>query len=513
MPGDCHELSEVGLGHHDGTGVGGDGRCAGAAAILPPVDGDEQDADRHDRSKHHGGPAHGAHGARLLLRTGPCVRPGADHRIRGGSGARVRDVAPVGRLVEVRVHGRNVPRPSASALLTDRGGAPPGAINAWAHVEYWIQSATVRTSSPPRRSPWPALPQHPFDLLDLDALLSDEEKAIRDTVRDVRRRPDPARRRRLVRGRADPRARAGPGARRPRPARACTSRATAAPARAPSATAWPASSSRPATPASARFVSRAGLAGDVRDPALRLRGAEAGVAAPHGRRRGDRLLRPDRARLRLQPGGMRTAAKRDGDDWVLNGTKMWITNGSDRRRRRGVGRAPTTGHPRLRRPDRHPWLLRPRDPPASCRCGPRSPPSSSSRTSACPPTPCCRRSRACAARSPASTRPASASSSARSAPPATASRPRSTTSIDARAVRQADRRLPAHPEEARRHGARARQGLSCSRCTSAGSRTPAALRPEQVSVGKLNNVREALAIARECRARSWAATASPSSTR
>jgi glutaryl-CoA dehydrogenase len=28
------------------------------------------------------------------------------------------------------------------------------------------------------------------------------------------------------------------------------------------------------------------------------------------------------------PGSMRTTAKRDGDDWVLNGTKMWITNGS-----------------------------------------------------------------------------------------------------------------------------------------------------------------------------------------
>ncbi|MBA2774249.1 MAG: acyl-CoA dehydrogenase family protein [Nocardioidaceae bacterium] len=28
------------------------------------------------------------------------------------------------------------------------------------------------------------------------------------------------------------------------------------------------------------------------------------------------------------PGGMRTRAKRDGSDWVLNGTKMWITNGS-----------------------------------------------------------------------------------------------------------------------------------------------------------------------------------------
>ena len=28
------------------------------------------------------------------------------------------------------------------------------------------------------------------------------------------------------------------------------------------------------------------------------------------------------------PAGMRTTAKNDGEDWVLNGTKMWITNGS-----------------------------------------------------------------------------------------------------------------------------------------------------------------------------------------
>jgi glutaryl-CoA dehydrogenase len=28
------------------------------------------------------------------------------------------------------------------------------------------------------------------------------------------------------------------------------------------------------------------------------------------------------------PAGMRTFARRDGNDWVLNGTKMWITNGS-----------------------------------------------------------------------------------------------------------------------------------------------------------------------------------------
>ena len=28
------------------------------------------------------------------------------------------------------------------------------------------------------------------------------------------------------------------------------------------------------------------------------------------------------------PAAMRTRARRDGDDWVLNGRKMWITNGS-----------------------------------------------------------------------------------------------------------------------------------------------------------------------------------------
>jgi glutaryl-CoA dehydrogenase len=28
------------------------------------------------------------------------------------------------------------------------------------------------------------------------------------------------------------------------------------------------------------------------------------------------------------PGGMRTRARRDGDDWILHGQKMWITNGS-----------------------------------------------------------------------------------------------------------------------------------------------------------------------------------------
>ncbi len=37
------------------------------------------------------------------------------------------------------------------------------------------------------------------------------------------------------------------------------------------------------------------------------------------------LTEPDHG---SDPGSMRTTAKRDGDDWVLHGTKMWITNGS-----------------------------------------------------------------------------------------------------------------------------------------------------------------------------------------
>ncbi|KIE27014.1 acyl-CoA dehydrogenase [Streptomyces sp. MUSC 125] len=37
------------------------------------------------------------------------------------------------------------------------------------------------------------------------------------------------------------------------------------------------------------------------------------------------LTEPDRG---SDPASMRTHAKRDGDDWVLNGRKMWITNGS-----------------------------------------------------------------------------------------------------------------------------------------------------------------------------------------
>jgi glutaryl-CoA dehydrogenase len=37
------------------------------------------------------------------------------------------------------------------------------------------------------------------------------------------------------------------------------------------------------------------------------------------------LTEPDHG---SDPGGMRTSARRDGTDWIMNGAKMWITNGS-----------------------------------------------------------------------------------------------------------------------------------------------------------------------------------------
>ena len=56
---------------------------------------------------------------------------------------------------------------------------------------------------------------------------------------------------------------------------------------------------------------------------------------------------------------MKTFARRDGDDWVLNGSKRWIGLASIAQRRGRVG-ADRRRHPRLPRADRHPGLLRAR---------------------------------------------------------------------------------------------------------------------------------------------------------
>ncbi len=91
------------------------------------------------------------------------------------------------------------------------------------------------------------------------------------------------------------------------------------------------------------------------------------------------------------PGGMRTNAKRDGDDWILNGTKMWITNGSIADVA-WSGLEPTTACADLSFPP----TLRDSPPPRSrtrCRSGRRSPRNWCSRTCVCLPRRCCPSSR------------------------------------------------------------------------------------------------------------------------
>ena len=67
------------------------------------------------------------------------------------------------------------------------------------------------------------------------------------------------------------------------------------------------------------------------------------------------------------PGGMLTTAKRDGDDWILNGRKMWITNGTcsqvaivwARAEEGIVGFAVPTDLPGFSAPEqKHKWSLR-----------------------------------------------------------------------------------------------------------------------------------------------------------
>ena len=60
----------------------------------------------------------------------------------------------------------------------------------------------------------------------------------------------------------------------------------------------------------------------------RQRGAAGGLAAADALRRLARRLLPLRAAGRLRRVAIRTSAVRDGDEYVVNGTKQWISNGS-----------------------------------------------------------------------------------------------------------------------------------------------------------------------------------------
>ena len=136
-------------------------------------------------------------------------------------------------------------------------------------------------------------------------------------------------------------------------------------------------------------------------------GAEGAVDAGDRRRRGDHGRRGHRAGCRLGREGIRTTARREGDTYVLNGAKMFITNGvhadlycvaakTDARRR---SLAPVTmflvekGTPGFRVAARS----------TSTAGAPRTPRSSSSRTAAFRP-------RTCSARRAAASTPSCATS-------------------------------------------------------------------------------------------------------
>ncbi len=112
----------------------------------------------------------------------------------------------------------------------------------------------------------------------------------------------------------------------------------------------------------------AGLAVDVLDPPLRLRGAEERVAAAAGHGRGDRLLRPHRTRLRVQPG--RHAHPRPPRRPRLGAQRHQDVDHQRQPRRRGDGLgADRRRDPRLPGTHRHAGVHRQPDPPQAVAAG------------------------------------------------------------------------------------------------------------------------------------------------
>ena len=134
------------------------------------------------------------------------------------------------------------------------------------------------------------------------------------------------------------------------------------------------------------------------------------------------LTEPD---VGSDPAAMKTRARRDGSDWVINGRKMWITNGSVADVAIG-GLLPMTGFGALScRPT--PGVSPPTRSTTSSRCAPRSPANWCSTTCGCPPTRCCPRLRACGGRYPACRKRGTESFGGRWGPRARRGSPRSIT--------------------------------------------------------------------------------------
>ena len=201
----------------------------------------------------------------------------------------------------------------------------------------------------------------PLDFLAIDGLLDDEERAIRDTVRSfVREKVLPNVGDWFEAG--DPPARADRGARQARAASACTSTATGCRARAPLPTG---STCLELEAGDSGIRSAVSVQGSLAMYSIWRWGSEEQkqrwLPAMHA---GEAigcfgLTEPDAG---SDPGSMRTHARRDGSDWILNGAKMWITNGTIADVAGRLGAHGRRSDPRLPRREGHAGLQRARDP-------------------------------------------------------------------------------------------------------------------------------------------------------
>ena len=266
-----------------------------------------------------------------------------------------------------------------------------------------------------------------------------------------------------------------------------------------SPTAWPAWSSRPATPGVRSLVS---VQGSLAMFAIWRFGSEEqkqqwlpGMAA------GDAigcfgLTEPDHG---SDPASMKTRAERDGDDWILHGTKMWITNAPVADVAVVWARTDDGHRAGFVVPMDTPGRDRERDPPQAVAARLVDRRDRARRGAAARRRPSCRRRSGCKAplslpdRGPVrhrwgalgAARDCLETAIAYSRRPGSSSASRSPASSSPR---------PSWPT----WRVELQKGYLLA-LHLAGWPTPAQLRPEQVSVGKLNNVREAIAIARTCR--------------
>ena len=182
------------------------------------------------------------------------------------------------------------------------------------------------------------------DFFEIDTLFDEQELLVRQTARQWVERALPAAGARLLPRRALPR-RTDPrdgrdGLPRRQPGRLRLRRHEQRGVRADHA----GTRARRFRPAQLRL--RAGRAGHVPDPRLRHRGAEAALAAAPADRRGRRLLRPHRARFRLQP--RRHAHHRAARRRLLGAQRREDLDHQRHHRRRGGGLgAHAGGRPRL----------------------------------------------------------------------------------------------------------------------------------------------------------------------